>query len=154
MKKQSYIYISQSTEELMGQYITGFVEGEGCFSISIFKDKRYKMKYQVYSSFTIQLHISDLPLLKKIQKTLQCGKIFYNKRDNTVNYKVYKRSHLLNKIIPFFEKYPFHGNKKKSFDIFKQIMELISSGKHTTNEGINQLFYLKEHLNKRGNDVP
>ena len=132
----------------MGNYIAGLVEGEGCFSIAIYKNKKYKIKYHVYPSFTIQMHIRELPLLKKVQNVLQCGRIYYNERDNTVNYKIYKQSDLLNKVIPFFNKYQFHGCKKHSFEIFKEIMLIISTNKHTTQEGINRLFFLKDKINK------
>jgi len=149
MDEQSYINLPEEQTELMGYYIAGFVEGEGCFSIGISKNKQRKDYIQFYPTFTIQLNIIDLPLIEKIKKTLQCGKIYYHRRDNAVQFKVYKQSDLINIIIPFFDKYQFHGNKLRSFNIFKEAMKLFSQKEHLTNEGRNHLYYLKEKMNNR-----
>jgi len=146
---QSYIRLPEEKYELMGDYIAGFVEGEGCFSLSMYKDKRYAKGVQPYPSFTLQVHIIDLPLIKKIKKTLNCGRIYYNEERKIVNYKVYKRSDIVNKVIPFFDRYQFHGNKKKSFEIFKEIMNLLLLKKKLSDEDIAHLFYLKESMNSR-----
>ena len=138
---QSYIRLPEQKHELMGEYIAGFVEGEGCFSLSIYKNEKYKKGVQVYPSFTLQVHIIDLPLLKKIRKSLNCGRIYYNDKRKIVNYKVYKRSDLVNKIIPFFDGYQFHGNKKKSFEIFKEVMKIICLNKCLSDEQIAYLYY-------------
>lgn len=146
---QTYIETTLTNNEIMAYYITGYVEGEGCFSLGVHKNKRYTANYQFMPSFTIQVHIIDLPLIKKIKSTFQCGKIYYNKRDNTVNYKVYKLNDIRTKIIPFFNKYQFQGNKKKSFDIFKEVIRLIVENKTKTEEQISYIFYLKEKMNHR-----
>jgi len=146
---QEYIATEVTKNEIMAYYITGYVEGEGCFSLGVHKNKRYTANYQFMPNFTLQVHIVDLPLIKKIKSTFQCGRIYYNKRDNTVNYKVYKLNDLKTKIIPFFDKYRFQGNKKKSFEIFKEVVSLLSKNKIRTDEQIAYIFYLKEKMNQR-----
>ena len=144
---QSYIFLSSQPKELSGEYIAGFVEGEGCFSIGY--SKRKNGTTQLYPNFTIQLHVIDLPLLELIQKTLQCGRIYHSKKRNIVNFKVYRRSDLINKIIPFFDKYQFYGNKLISFEYFKEAMKLFSMGEHKTIRGKKRIIYLKERMNTR-----
>lgn len=144
---QSYIFLVDDCKKLTGEYIAGFVEGEGCFSIGY--SKRRKGANQLYPNFTIQLHIIDLPLLELIQETLQCGRIYHSKKRKIVNFKVYRRSDLTNKIIPFFDKYQFHGNKRVSFEYFKEAMNLFSMGEHKTTRGKNRIIYLKERMNTR-----
>lgn len=51
--------------------ITGFTDAEGCFMISIYKNKIYdETKWRVQASFQIELHIRDLDLLLQIQSFL------------------------------------------------------------------------------------
>ena len=51
-------------------FITGVVDGEGCFSISVIKDKKHKTGWQAKVEFTIGLHQKDIVLLEDIQKFL------------------------------------------------------------------------------------
>ena len=56
--------------------MTGFVDGEGCFSVCVGKEKNYKLGWAVKHRFTIGLHKKDKPLLQKIQSSLAVGKIY------------------------------------------------------------------------------
>jgi hypothetical protein len=40
------------------------------------------------------------------------------------NFVVSKFSDIESKIIPFFNKYPIHGDKSKDFDSFNQVLQL------------------------------
>lgn len=48
-------------------YITGFTDGEGCFTVSIASDSRYKTGYKIKVTFQIGLHINDITLLEQIK---------------------------------------------------------------------------------------
>jgi len=50
-------------------FITGFVDAESTFSISIRKLSKYKVGWYVEPSFTIGLDKKDLPLLEWIKST-------------------------------------------------------------------------------------
>ena len=51
-------------------FITGFSDGEGCFSCSVLKSSSYKFGWEVQPIFQIKLHIRDYPLLLRIQRSL------------------------------------------------------------------------------------
>ena len=87
-------------------YLTGFVEGEGCFSISFSLRKKLKVKIETRPSFSISLNKKDLELIKKIREYFDCGGIRYSKTDNTYKYEVRSVIDLWKKIIPHFEKFP------------------------------------------------
>lgn len=61
--KSKYSFNNKNTFYLNPNYITGFVDGEGCFSISIFKDNR--TGWAVKPIFSISLHNKDVKLLEK-----------------------------------------------------------------------------------------
>lgn len=73
-------------------YIVGFVDGEGCFCISI--NKPLSVRPEVRLFFEIELREDDLPILQSIQKVLGCGQIYtlryerYEKWRPHVKYKV------------------------------------------------------------------
>lgn len=96
----------------------------------------------------------DLFLLRKVQKTLKCGAVYFQK-EKRVNhsacyrYEVNTLKNLKEVIIPFFDKYPLLGRKNKSFLVlFKEIVNLVSNNKHKTSEGINKIIKLKGTMNK------
>lgn len=70
-----------------------------------------------------------------------------------VKYRVGAFKDIRDKIIPFFKKYPLFGRKKKSFDIFCKIAEMIGAKKHLTKDGLREILRLKHQLqaiNKKG----
>ena len=48
-------------------YVTGFCDGEACFTVHIYKDTRLKNGYNIVPLFSIGLHNKDIKLLNKIK---------------------------------------------------------------------------------------
>ena len=70
-------------------------------------------------------HVRDVELLKKLIIYLKCG--YYLPRSNSVyhgDYFVTNFEDIKCKILPFFAKYPLHGNKLKDLLDFKKAVEL------------------------------
>jgi len=155
MNKQSYIILPKKTLELSGEFIAGFVEGEGCFSINYCTSGPLGNKSKhLRPMFSLGLNVRDKPLLEKIQKTIGCGRIYldtgnrkrYDKTHDCYSYRIYRYPELKNILIPFFEKYQFHGSKKIAFEIFKEIMMMVSMKAHLTKDGEQRLLELKTRL--------
>jgi len=60
-------------------WITGFIEAEGCFSITLCKDIRQKVKWRVQPKFRIKSHSGDEDLLKAIILYFNCRIIYSSK---------------------------------------------------------------------------
>jgi hypothetical protein len=131
-------------------YVTGFVDGEGCFAITISKI-RFKVA-EVRLKFEIELREDDEPILKEIQKTLDCGSIYrleyerYKKWRPHVKFMVGSFRDIKGKVIPFFKKYPPQAKKKYQFDLFCKVAEMMDQKVHLTEEGIEQIRSLREAL--------
>ena len=52
------------TQKLDPWWIVGFVDGEGCFSISFIKNKTMRFGYQIFTEFVITQGEKSLPVLK------------------------------------------------------------------------------------------
>ena len=52
------------------------------------------------------------------------------------------------RIIPFFRKYPPQAKKKKQFELFCQVAEMIESNEYKTLEGIQKITDLREGFRK------
>lgn len=121
-------------------WIVGFTDGEGCFSISIFRNRSTKSGWQVMPEFVITQGEKSLPALEDIKKYFGCGKIYINRRydnhhEHLYRYCVRSQQDLNEKIIPFFEKNPLKTAKQNDFKKFKVVLQLMNHGFHLTKKG-------------------
>ena len=124
--------------KLESQWIVGFVDGQGCFHIGINVNKTLKQGYQVLPEFVIVQHKRDVKLLYKIKSFFGCG-IIKPKNGDTMCYCVRKFDHLLNIIVPFFEKHQLKSLKKVDFLKFRKVIMLIEKKEDLTMEGLEQI---------------
>ena len=80
--------------KLEPNFVSGFIDGEGSFSVTFIKDKSYKSGWQIKTSFSIGLHKKDLALLEKIKIYFGVGGIS-QKGVNGVQYYVNSPKDLL-----------------------------------------------------------
>ena len=128
-------------------YISGFVDGEGCFSIGIHKNGGRLPEVRLM--FEIELREDDEPILRQIQQDLGCGFIYrleyerYEKWRPHVKFKVSNFPDIYEKVIPFFKKYPLQAKKRFDFEKFCLVAEMIKDKRHLTPEGIAQIRKIK-----------
>lgn len=140
-----YSFNNKNTFYLNPDYITGFVDGEGCFSLSIFKQDRSLTGWQVKPIFSISLHNKDIKLLEAIQRTFKTGKIYKHGVDS-MQYRVSSLKNL-QIITDHFDSYPLITQKKADYLLFKQAITMIKNKEHLSIEGILKLVGIKATLN-------
>ena len=123
-------------------YITGFVDGEGCFSVSFNRREKLKTGIEVRPSFSVAQNKRSLQVLKDIHAYFGCGAIRFSKRDQMYKYEVRSIGDLITRIIPHFQKYPLRTTKAQDFEIFARACLLINQSKHLNVE------YLTEIINE------
>lgn len=126
-----------SKEKLPGDYVAGFIDGEGCFFLTYRKEiKRSRPGSPIYyrwsASFAMTLREDDVEILKKIKNTLECGNVYFlnaNSTNNRVGKQAYfgvqNTDDLYNKVLPFFKKFPLRAKKKFDFGLWGNALELI-----------------------------
>ena len=135
-------------------FISGFVDGEGSFFTTIYKNNNYKKSWYLKINFAIGLGKNDLSLLLQIQEFFGgIGSIIINQNQNMVIYSVGKIEDLTNIIIPFFEKYLLLTQKAADFILFKQILELMKNKEHLSIEGLQKIINIKASMNSGLSDV-
>jgi len=89
------------------------VSGEGCFTVNI-KQVEGKRITSINFIFFIAQHSRDELLVRNLVDYLSCGYL-YRKSSGMVEYRVYKFSDIVEKIIPFFHKHKIIGVKSLDF---------------------------------------
>ena len=118
---------------LPGDYIAGFVDGEGCFALKYRSDKqinsdgRIRQYYYWTAEFVIVLRSDDRELLNKVRGTLNCGQITIHK--NFARFSVQNIRELNNIIIPFFNKFCLVGKKARDFKLWERGVQLIAKSR-------------------------
>ncbi len=138
------------TTQLQAQWIVGFVDGEGCFHISITKNNTMTLKKQVIPEFVVVQHKRDVQLLHALKEYFGCGVVRDN-RENGGNRKCYRvrgHKHLKEIIIPFFEKHKLRTKKRIDFEKFRDVILLMAKGKHLSQEGLDEIYSIKRELVK------
>uniref|UniRef100_UPI0022FD4471 hypothetical protein n=1 Tax=Drechslerella dactyloides TaxID=74499 RepID=UPI0022FD4471 len=120
IRNKSYFEVSQrlNTGDLNLAYLVGLVEGDGWFSIS------KKGEYLLYE-FGIELGMRDVQLIYKIKDLLGVGVVSFRKtktRPETVFFRIRKKSHLIDIILPIFDKYSFLSNKQYDYLRFRSAL--------------------------------
>ena len=136
-------------------YVVGLTDGEGCFYVNVSKMSSYTSGWRVQLHFHLKLQEVDKPLLEKVQNTLGCGGVYFQneKRKNHTQcyrYTVGSTQDILTKIIPFFQRHTLQTtSKRKSFELFCQIANLVRQNKHLDVKGIKEISLLKSKMNQR-----
>ena len=128
--------------------LTGFVDGDGSFSISVTKSKNDNLICKVQPVFTIGLHIKDLPFLLSIKKYFKdIGNIYTSGNRDIVYYNVSSVKEIMEHIIPHFDSFPLVTQKQADYILYKEIVSRMANKKHLTNSGLIKILSLRASLN-------
>ncbi len=129
-------------------YIVGITDGEGCFNISIKKQKDTRWGYVIDPVFHVVQGEKGLPVLKAMKVVFNAGRIEKKHGQDEWQFIVDNRKQLAEKVVPFFKKYPLII-KKDDFEIFSQVVEELEKKEHWTKEGFIKLLKLSYKLTRQ-----
>ena len=135
-------------------YIVGFTDGEGCFSISIFRNKTTRLGFQVFPKFVLTQGAKSVEVLHAIQSYFGCGNVYRNSRTDNHREDLYRycvRSilDLQNMILPFFAQYPLKTNKRFDYESFCVAVEVMSKKGHLDSDGLEYLRTIAATMNRK-----
>ena len=143
----------QERPELIG-WIVGFIDGEGCFTISLHKNPTTSSGWQIMPEFIVTQGEKSLQALSILKKYFKCGRLFVNRRhdnhrENLYRYCVRSQKELGEIIIPFLKDHPLKTAKKEDFDKFVQVIELMKNKEHLSQKGMIKIISILEQMNTR-----
>ena len=133
--------------ELDAGWVTGFVDGEGCFHVAINPHPEMTVGYQVLPEFTVVQHKRDVQLLYALKAFFGCGVVRTNHGDRWA-YRVRSQAHLLHYIIPFLMKHPLKSKKHVDFLKFRDVLLLMEQGEHLSADGLTKIRAIAAQMNR------
>ena len=151
---------NQQERPISPNWVVGFVDGEGCFSIGFARqpgrrDRRgYKTGYQVTHRFVVVQGARSASCLHELAEFFGVGGVSINRRhdnhkEDLYHYQVNGRRELLEVIVPFFRAHPLRTAKAVDFELFAQCLEICRSGKHLERAGLIEIAEVAERMNHR-----
>ena len=129
----------------INEWLVGFTDGNGIFNINMTHNN-------IILTYKILLNKKNTQLLYKIKSYLGVGSVIYN--NNIAFYLIKDQKHLLNIIIPIFDKYPLLTNKRYNYLKFKECLLINNNNLLTKNNKlliinniINNIYYLDLYIN-------
>ncbi|MFY9484219.1 MAG: LAGLIDADG family homing endonuclease [Patescibacteria group bacterium] len=144
-KEQSHL------KKLNPYYVTGFIDGEGSFSVSIGKHQTLKRRISVSPEFEIELRADDRAILERVMVTIGCGKIYDCSYDRYgwyphIKYKVTSTKDMEHYLFPFLDRYELQAKKAKSYRLFKKIVMMFRHKEHLSDQGFNKILKLRDEI--------
>jgi hypothetical protein len=133
-------------------WIVGFVDGEGCFSVSVHRSSMMHRHggWQLQPVFHIYQHQDHRDVLEAMIPTFGCGRVrSKGPRSSVLTYAVDALRDLEAAIVPFFERHPLVV-KQADFEAFAAIVRSMRLKEHLTRSGFEQLVRLAYGMNANG----
>jgi len=140
-------------------WLIGFIEGEGCFGVSVqIKHKKgIPNSLGILITFKLGLHEKDIGTLIYIKKLIGFGKIsFVNKKywkkhnaGNQYVYSIHNHKDCL-KLANILDENLFRSTKRTAFVLWKEALTLRDNEEHLTFNGIKRIVEIRSEINPGG----
>lgn len=125
----------KQNKELFFQWLVGFTDGDGTFSIA-YQNQKWSL------AFKLSQHEYNMKLLYFIKSQLGVGNINKEFKTNMVNYRIRDRKKLLEVIFPIFDKYPLLTSKYFNYLKFKEAYIILENPSLTKTQKDKLMFHL------------
>ena len=138
------------SREFLSAYISGYVDGEGCFMVSLSPRAQLRAGWEVRPSLSVSQNGDRAEVLHALQAYFGCGSIRPDRSDKTLKWETRKLEQLLERVIPHFERYPLLSGKRLDFERFAFVCHLMKENAHRSRPGLIQIVHLAREMNPSG----
>ena len=150
MSLEEMLALFKGKEKALRYYLAGFVDGEGSFSVAIIKHPMYKLGWMINPCFQVYQHEKHRNILELFRYVFKTGTIYRKYGIHPVlNFSIDSRRNIIEKVIPFFDKYPLVV-KGKTYQIFRSIIIAMERKEHFSIEGFKRIVDLAYTMNQQG----
>ncbi len=142
-------------EKLNPHYVSGFIDGEGSFSVSIGRHKTLRRGFEIRPEFEIEIRKDDQEILERILITIGIGRIYDCSYDRYgwyphAKYKITSIWDMNEYLFPFLDRYPLQAKKAKVYKLFKEIVMMVCSKEHLGDKGFKKIVKLRDKIRSMG----
>ena len=138
------------SREFLSAYISGYIDGEGCFTVSISPRAKLAMGWAVRPSLSVSQNGDRAEVLQLIKTHFGCGGIRPDRSDKTLKWETRRLEDILVRVIPHFERFPLLSAKRLDFERFACVCRAMAAGEHRTTAGLSRIVELAARMNPSG----
>lgn len=134
----------------LASYISGFVDGEGCFCVSFQPSRRHRFGWEVRPNFSVSQNADRAQLLHLMKKMWGCGYVRPDRSDQTIEFEVRSIQDLVKKVLPHFQTHPLASSKQGDVERFGRVCRLVYEREHLEREGFREIVRTAMEMNPSG----
>jgi hypothetical protein len=138
------------SREFLSAYISGYADGEGCFSISIAPRATLAVGWEVRPSFSVSQNRDRAEVLRALQDHFGCGSIRPDRSDKTLKWETRKLDEIVERVVPHFIRYPLLSAKQLDFERFATVCLRMRDGEHRSRLGLLSIVSIVREMNPDG----
>ncbi len=131
--------------ELSADWVVGFVDGEGCFHVSLNRHPEMTAGYQVLPEFVVVQHERDQQVLMALKRFFKAGVVRSNHGDRCC--LRIRKLESLQQVCDFFSRHPLRTKKSVDFVKFRRIVHLVRQKRHLSREGLLEVVDIASTMN-------
>lgn len=140
--------LSQHSCNMDPWFVTGLFDAESSFVITILRNDGLKTGWRVQARVQLKMHEKDRGLIQSISNYFSgVGYVTKPNKFSMVEFRVSTLKDIVDVIIPHFDNYPLITKKRSDYELFKQIILLMSNKEHNTLEGLQKIVNLRSSIN-------
>ncbi len=136
--------------EQLAAYISGYADGEGCFTVSIAPRAKLLVGWEVRPGFSVSQNGDRAEVLLLLKDYFGCGSIRPDRSDRTLKWETRRLDDLVGRVIPHFEQFPLLSGKHRDFENFAIICRKMVVGAHRHPVGMIEIVQLARVMNASG----
>ena len=131
-------------------YISGYFDGEGCFSVSISPRPKIRVGWEVRPSVSVSQNADRGEVIELVSEYFGCGTIRPDTSDQTIKWETRRLGDIAELVLPHFMVYPLLSGKREDVELLTTISRLMLAGAHRTRSGLLEVAKLSNRMNPSG----
>ena len=131
--------------DLNADWVVGFVDGEGCFHVSLNRHEEMSVGYQVLPEFVVVQHERDVQILQALKRFFGAGVVRRNHGDRYC--LRIRKLEALEAISDFFVEHPLKTKKNVDSRKFRHILQLMKQKLHLEKDGLLRIIDIALAMN-------
>ncbi len=112
--------------------------------------RKLRLGIEVRPSFSLSQHKRNLEVVKLLREYFGVGGIRFSRADQNYKFEVRSVRDLIKAVIPHFREYRLISPRKRDFDRFAKVCELVYASKHKSLTGMRRIIDLAYGMNPSG----
>lgn len=134
----------------IASYISGYFDGEGCFSVAIGPRPKIRVGWEVRPSVSVSQNADRDQVLELVAGFFGCGTIRPDPGDQTLKWETRRLHDIVDCVLPHFERYKLVSAKQGDVDLLAEICQMMLERQHLGRQGLLRIAELAAEMNPSG----